>query len=299
MSSLSPVQLEHHPVARSQAVATENLLPGSLILSIPSLSYVLLPAEKGRRCDACHRLSKAQLRKCTGCASYFYCDSECQAMQWKLHHKHICKRLNRFTSSPDYQSLPVHEKLDALLLSHLVSQINGISSGQSSDLSTFLSLIPGPSEMSVPPICFTPSSISNDMLSKLYARFGNNNFAIHSHLNTLGHGIFPLASRYFNHSCVPNAAARYIFRPAQPVRMEVIALREISQGEEASRLLVFNPTTLSNMPRMSDLFTLSRSSTPPFSPSNTSNFVRFHLSMFFLHFSRENGPYYGAAGRAQ
>jgi hypothetical protein len=70
------------------------------------------------------------------------------------------------------------------------------------------------------------------VLDELYSRFGNNNFVIHSHLVSIAHGIFPLASRLFNHSCVPNAVAKYIFTESEPVRMDVVALRHIKEGEE-------------------------------------------------------------------
>lgn len=69
-------------------------------------------------------------------------------------------------------------------------------------------------------------------MDQLYSRFGNNNFAIHSHLTSIGHGIFPVASRLFNHSCVPNVAAKYIFHEAQSVVMEIIALRDILPDDE-------------------------------------------------------------------
>jgi hypothetical protein len=70
----------------------------------------------------------------------------------------------------------------------------------------------------------------------MYSRFGNNNFAIHSHLTSIGHGMFPVASRLFNHSCVPNVAAKYIFHEAQTVVMEIIALRDILPNEEVGVL---------------------------------------------------------------
>jgi hypothetical protein len=77
------------------------------------------------------------------------------------------------------------------------------------------------------------------MVGEMYSRFGNNNFIIHSHLTTFGHGIFPLASRLFNHSCLPNAAAKYILSPSNPPKMEVIALRDIALGEEVGNKTVF------------------------------------------------------------
>jgi hypothetical protein len=131
--------------------------------------------------------------------------------------------------------------MDAILLSHLAAQLStsiSLIEDQASEYATFMSLLPGPTEVTVPPICqgegcgFPP-----DFLRSLFARFGNNNFAIHSHLRTYAHGIFPLASRLFNHSCVPNAAAKYILSPSEPIRMEVVALRKISAGEEVLTVL--------------------------------------------------------------
>jgi SET and MYND domain-containing protein len=41
----------------------------------------------------------------------------------------------------------------------------------------------------------------------------------------------------FNHSCVPNAAARYILTPSKSVHLEVVALRNIAEGEEVRQLV--------------------------------------------------------------
>ncbi|KAG6820728.1 hypothetical protein H0H93_012781 [Arthromyces matolae] len=114
------------------------------------------------------------------------------------------------------------------------SQEQAPSSDDNSPLSTFLSLLPGPSTNDEFKIPLPPSmrfSTSLEYAKSLYSRCGNNNFAIHSHLTTIGHGVFPLASRLFNHSCYPNAAPKYKFTPTGVV-MEVVALREIAQDEE-------------------------------------------------------------------
>ena len=146
----------------------------------------------------------------------------------------MCKKYSRFTASFAFQALADHEKLDAILLSHLVTEINLSADNISSPVSVFLSLLPGPiSNAYIPPICTTPPS-TKDILNRLYRRFGNNNFAIQSHLDTVGHGIFPNASRFFNHSCMPNAAAKYQFAQAKPVTMEVVVLRDIEAGEEVN-----------------------------------------------------------------
>ncbi|KAJ6584993.1 hypothetical protein B0H19DRAFT_405427 [Mycena capillaripes] len=225
------VKLEPHTgSARSQAVATKRLTAGSLIVSCEALTTVLLPQEKGQRCDACHR-KVPRLQKCTGCASYWYCSTNCQALQWQSHHKKICKRFNKYTSSLSFQALAAHEKLDALLLSHLVAQLDGGDSTNDERLVSVTSLLPGPIELSLPPIVYS-GRIAESVVRNMFSRFGNNNFVVHSHLTTFGHGIFPLASRLFNHSCLPNAAAKYILSPSNPPKMEVVALREISLGEE-------------------------------------------------------------------
>ncbi|KAJ7095858.1 hypothetical protein B0H15DRAFT_75602 [Mycena belliarum] len=216
--------------SRSKAVATRQICAGSSVLSCEALCTVLLPEEKGQRCDTCNSKS-VQLQKCSGCAAYFYCSTVCQGLQWRSHHKKICKRFNKYTSSLGFQALAPHEKLDALLLSHLVAQLDGVS--VDSDLvSSITSLLPGPIEIASPPIAFSSTHIRAPLVRDIYSRFGNNNFVIHSHLTTFGHGIFPRASRMFNHSCLPNVAAKYILSPSTFPKMEVVALRDISEGEE-------------------------------------------------------------------
>lgn len=106
--------------------------------------------------------------------------------------------------------------------------------GDDLELSMFMSLLPGPvAGKDAPPTC--PLSTSQrpvQTASELFSRCGNNNFSIHSHLTTIAHGAFPLASRLFNHSCIPNAVAKYRIVPAKEVVMEIVAIRDITPGEE-------------------------------------------------------------------
>lgn len=171
-----------------------------------------------------------------------------QNADWKSCHKKICKSYNKYTASPSYQALAQNEKLDALLLSHLVSKLFSSSDIGPMDLlvedeptpfSTFSSLLASPAtNQATPPICPMGKLdvLMDGVLDELFSRFGNNNFAIHSHLVSIAHGIFPLASRLFNHSCVPNAVARYVLEKSKPPCMEVVALRAIQEGEEVSEL---------------------------------------------------------------
>ena len=162
----------------------------------------------------------------------------------------MCKTYDRYTASPAFQALPPNEKLDSVLLSHFVAELFSSSKeeplarligDQPTPFSTFSSLLPGPvANQRTPPICPIGSNevLLEGLLSELYSRFGNNNFAIHSHLVSIAHGIFPLASRLFNHSCVPNAVAKYIFTESEPVRMDIVVLREIQKDDEVRSALV-------------------------------------------------------------
>ncbi|OCH91201.1 SET domain-containing protein [Obba rivulosa] len=235
------IRLAPHPTARGKAVATTSLSVGTLILSVPALSTALQHHEKGRRCDACHRAAggSVKLLRCAGCAAYWYCGKLCQKKQWKAHHKKICKSYREFVSSLVYQNLSPEERIDAVLLSHLLAEAypDDDSSSRPEDDTPFSILFDlqkhTPPEFHTPPVCPPPANPAlADQATDLYLRFGNNNFIVHSHLNSYAHGIFPLASRTFNHSCIPNAAVKYTIRPSEPVSMQVIALYAIQEGEE-------------------------------------------------------------------
>jgi hypothetical protein len=81
LTDLRNVRLDAHPVARSKAVSTALLPQGSVVVSVRALSTVLLPEQKGKRCDACLRLESEMilLRNCSRCQSYWYCGEECKA----------------------------------------------------------------------------------------------------------------------------------------------------------------------------------------------------------------------------
>ncbi|THH19192.1 hypothetical protein EW146_g1923 [Bondarzewia mesenterica] len=223
------VRLGFDSKARNRAVAVSDITKGKLILSTSSLSTALLASEKGQRCS--------------GCASYWYCGPDCQKYAWTRHHKLVCKAYPQFIASPAYERLESHQRTDAILFSHLIAEfvaskrpsLNEADSSSTPFNSVFRHLLPQEStSIAVPPLCLPSASsfASLGTLYDLYSRFGNNNFVIHSHLTTIAHGIYPLASRLFNHSCVPNAATRYHFVSGRPVRMDVVALRPIRQDEE-------------------------------------------------------------------
>lgn len=212
-----------------------------------------------------------------------------QSSQWKTHHKRICKLYNQFTTSNAYQALAIHEKLDSLLLSHLLMQTlpTGVlpaTDNVLSPISIFLSLLPGQDQsVSGPPVLYQTTPTLQGFINSLYSRFGNNNFSMHSHLTTFGHGIFPLASRLFNHACVPNAAAKYKLSRSEPVTMEVVALRDIVEGEEVRTSHVTCMPGSYSLTRL-DLFAISGSCSPPNSPTDFRDhvWVQMHMSLLSM-----------------
>lgn len=141
----------------------------------------------------------------------------------------------------EYSAISSHDQVDAALLSHMLAMAfpdakYTVTAGRDEQLDIFLDLLTSPAAH-LPPIPVSLGQHETDpslaaMTRQFYARFGNNNFVIHSHLDSYAHGVFPLASRLFNHSCTPNAVTRYVITPSEAVRMEVVALRDIAEGEE-------------------------------------------------------------------
>ena len=126
----------------------------------------------------------------------------------------------------------------------------------SNPLACFIDLIPHPQARPLPPLppkldisaVNLPSStlfkqvneVEESVLLAAWKRFGPNNFVLHSFAALNGgvaegaayaHGVFPLASRLFNHSCYPTAWPAFVVRNKR-LCMEVRALVNIPQGEE-------------------------------------------------------------------
>lgn len=203
----------------------------------------------GPECKACPKIMRFSLTfssESLYIAFYLTLNATGQKEAWSSHHKKICKAFATYEASPEYSCLADDQKADAVLLSHLIAEIalKSLSSVDSVTdevpslssepfmFATFLSLLGHDNHPAPPPVACRPGHNSPSP-SELYSRFGRNNFVVHSHLSPIAHGIFPVASRLFNHSCTPNAAAKYVFGQDKPgVRMVVVALRNISRNEE-------------------------------------------------------------------
>lgn len=108
-----------------------------------------------------------------------------------------------------------------MLLTHLLS-----SSAPHADV---LDLLPHPAPSPAPPVCPGLDSHETDAL---WARFENNNFVVHSHLDPLAAGVYPAASRALNHSCAPNAVPLFLFRSHEPPSMHVVLVHDVRAGDE-------------------------------------------------------------------
>ena len=112
-------------------------------------------------------------------------------------------------------------------------------------LSCFFSLLPGPASamdisgdsdhVNIPALCLSEdcTRVDNHILRKIYTRFENNNFVIHRQLKAIAHGIFPLASRLFNHSCAPNAMDIFV-RQGNSIDIQIRTIRSVCKDEEVS-----------------------------------------------------------------
>jgi hypothetical protein len=169
-----------------------------------------------------------------------------QTKQWATHHRKVCKRYNQFTTTPEYQVLQAEQRTDVTLLSELLVNIfpkddydTAAAAGRENGVAQFFDLLKGPvraREFQLPPLC--GPAVPSNVAQEVFARFGNNNFLLHSHLISYAHGIFPLASRLLNHSCVPNCAVKYIISSSEMVRMQIVSLRDIAGGEQVSLAVV-------------------------------------------------------------
>lgn len=169
---------------------------------------------------------------------------------WKTSHRRICKEYNRFMVSNDWQALDAHRRTDSILLSHLMVPMSTSSeyanawiSGSrdldrmvESPAGCLMDLMSNPTIVSLP---YMGSRELDAVATSLVRKFARNNFLLHSHLNpAYAHGAYPLASRALNHSCVPNAAPRFVLQEGETPRMDVVALSKITKGEEVRYIVV-------------------------------------------------------------
>ena len=206
-------------------------------------------------------------------------DLQGQTLHWCTHKKY-CKNLGAFCASRTFSQLASHEQIDALLLTHLLAECAAGKEGDAG-LSIFMSLLPGPGGDTPPSCPLVTGQRPLQSTPELFLRCGNNNFSIHSHLTTIAHGVFPLASRLFNHSCVPNAVPKYRLARAKPVVMEVVAIRDIDPGEEVYCFRFYTHVRSQAGPK--DMHSVCRSCTLGDPPADISIHIWFHVHVSFMY----------------
>ncbi|PVG02620.1 hypothetical protein CPB86DRAFT_530653 [Serendipita vermifera] len=249
-------ELVPDPQARNRALATTHIKPGYVILRTPSYSTALLPKWKGERCDWCCR--RTTVKACTKCREVWYCDEECQMLAWKDSHRKICSLLSKgFHLSASYLEQDPDQKTNSDLLLSLYGKLlvasrlsffqgdEQTAKQESENLSRldndptlcFKSLIAHPHPRSLPAVPAQLRGEHGEFFRAAWARFDCNNFVLHNisslepEAGSYAQGIFPFASRCFNHSCVPSAWCAFMLQDRH-AWLEVRALVDIQQGQE-------------------------------------------------------------------
>lgn len=168
-----------------------------------------------------------------------------QQNAWVAHHRRLCKHLPRFIASHDYTSSSEAIQLQAILLSKLVVEHLGDTPSSSNppkpseSMEALLSLLPHPHRSPEPPIpqvvqaIAAPHGENGSLVEAFSARFMNNHWMIYSsELDAIAHGVYPVASRSFNHSCLPNAVPVFYFRENTGPLMEIMALTDLASEVE-------------------------------------------------------------------
>lgn len=161
------------------------------------------------------------------------------------HHRTLCKQWPRFAASNAFTGSAEHIQLESLLLSrtiveHFFNADNEKDVEMSLDSKMLLSLLPHPEPLPVPPLPRSVLSLYNPLeptirlAESLSMRSLNNHWVVYSsELTAVAHAIYPVASRAFNHSCLPSAVPVYVYGTTNdPPVMQIRALTAMNPGEE-------------------------------------------------------------------
>ncbi|KZT60083.1 SET domain-containing protein [Calocera cornea HHB12733] len=256
-------RMAKHPTRRSAARALRDIPSGLTIMTETAVTAVLADDQRGKRCDACFKVNP-KLIQCPKCKEVWYCDDQCLQRLRDAHHTRLCPSLEVLLNalqaqvSGDAEACRLARK-DVLLLLQLVCTLYSTPEAQDiiprvvtdpptqpldfdNPASVFAHLLPAkdPPRFPVPYPFFPVVSDApragqrhrDKILLYLANRFHNNNFGCWtSDMEPLADGIFPVASRVFNHSCRPNCVIIYEITPKGLV-LEVKAVRRIAKDEE-------------------------------------------------------------------
>ncbi|CAN6303777.1 unnamed protein product [Urochloa humidicola] len=242
-------QLQHELAGRGLAVASipgkgrglvasRTFFPGEVIIS--QEPYVSTPNKilVGSSCDHCY--ASSNLKKCSFCRVTWYCSSDCQKEEWKLHQLE-CRAMAALTEDRKKMLTPTIRLMVRLVLKRKLQNEKAIPSSGIDNYYLVDALESHIAEVdenqlvlyaqmaNLVNLVFSSLELDLKEIAHTFSKFACNAHTIcDPELRPLGTGLYPVIS-IINHSCVPNAVLIFDGRTAY-----VRALQPIGKDEEVS-----------------------------------------------------------------
>lgn len=230
---------------------TKDFYPGEVIIS--QEPYVCVPNNSSSisRCDGC--FASSNLKKCSACQVVWYCGSNCQKLDWKLHRLE-CQVLSRLDQEKRKSVTPSIRLMLKLYLRRKLQNDNAIPSTATDNYSLVEALVAHMSDIDEKQLVLYAQmanlvnlilqwpEISIKEIAENFSKLACNAHTIcDSELRPLGTGLYPVIS-IINHSCLPNAVLVFEGRLAV-----VRAVQHVPKGAEV--LISYIETAGSTMTR--------------------------------------------------
>ncbi|KAL9446707.1 hypothetical protein AB3S75_014384 [Citrus x aurantiifolia] len=234
---------------------TKDFYPGEVIIS--QEPYVCVPNNSSSisRCDGC--FASSNLKKCSACQVVWYCGSNCQKLEWKLHRLE-CQVLSRLDKEKRKSVTPSIRLMLKLYLRRKLQNDNVIPSTATDNYSLVEALVAHMSDIDEKQLLLYAQmanlvnlilqwpEISIKEIAENFSKLACNAHTIcDSELRPLGTGLYPVIS-IINHSCLPNAVLVFEGRLAV-----VRAVQHVPKGAEV--LISYIETAGSTMTRQKAL----------------------------------------------
>ncbi|KDO80754.1 hypothetical protein CISIN_1g011626mg [Citrus sinensis] len=219
--------------------------------------YVCVPNNSSSisRCDGC--FASSNLKKCSACQVVWYCGSNCQKLDWKLHRLE-CQVLSRLDKEKRKSVTPSIRLMLKLYLRRKLQNDNVIPSTTTDNYSLVEALVAHMSDIDEKQLLLYAQianlvnlilqwpEISINEIAENFSKLACNAHTIcNSELRPLGTGLYPVIS-IINHSCLPNAVLVFEGRLAV-----VRAVQHVPKGAEV--LISYIETAGSTMTRQKAL----------------------------------------------
>jgi hypothetical protein len=211
-------------------VATENLLPGTVVCIEKPFFMSLDKNDVQKRCGLCLKKLKTSVT-CSSCKSLKFCSEKCQKVCWNYFHKFECDNFHELDSDDNFLLMMNRMLFKSISISGSIEELNSLINSIDKSL-TILSASGIENEKKLLTCCFNlecgnidddfvfidscvkspflknlcTSEYEEDMLKKIILRIlgilNRNSFTINFKTDVAG-AIYPFAS-LINHSCSPN-----------------------------------------------------------------------------------------------